>query len=1081
MIRLLRLVFLVLCLSIAAFAQVHIYPALDTNNVWTGTNTFAGPVAINGSLFPLTPGSATLGTPLNPFSSIYIGNAATNNIQITGISTGPRVLNLPDANSTTVQISSGSANQFVNGISSAGVLSYAIPTIGGLTGNITLAQTPLTTRGDLLVVGVGPALGRLALGGSNLYLKSNGTDTVFSTLAAGGVGTCTNQVVTQLNADAAPTCTTLSLASTFFSNQGTTTTVLHGNAAGIPAFGSVAPGDTTGSTGSGSVFALQTSPSFVTPVLGAATGTSLNLGATGVLSTTAQSGTGSICMTTNCVLTTPTLGAATGTSLNLGATGVLSTTAQSGTGSICMTTSCVMATPNIGAASGSSLNLNAAATASGAVLTLGGTSSTTGGISIFVGAAGSATERAAIYPADGSTAATRVGALSIRTVSAGFLTGAETAGITAAGQHLSNGTLAAPAHSYESEPGSGWFWQQAGIQALVRLGAQVAQVGSSQMAFANGYSVSFSSGAPQSVAADAGISRFGVGILAIGNSTAGDVSGTIRVARNGSIRHAEDFAGADCGAKINAAGTDLGGLPGEIWVSQLCGTTFSTAITTPNNVTMRLVQGGTYSASAAITLGQASGMVGSGCGGNLCSTIIQEATGANLPALVNGNNQSFIYGIELDGNKTNNPTGGVGVQFPLKQQPRMTNAIIQNFKSFGVSVSSTLSGDEAVNPVFDNVLIFNNDGGGLNCISTTDGFLAKVQFEQNGLGPQNGTVTTVNTSGTTVTWVSGPKWSTDSSLIGTLIRLSNSASTLFQVTAIASTTSLTVSATPGTLTGANLYWGDGVFSNNCPGWRYEHSDFGGNGNDGLLMVGSDTGRGSSQNMVVGNEFGGNRAHDFEKRGFGTAAFVATQNTISANVFLGSVTSIANTFSGMYMQDPNLDSITGNIFSSANRKFGVDFEETAVGRAQKTIMTGNTFASGFGTAIYSTATSQATNALAIFANAEGPTGAVSFGAGPSSMKFQGGIVNSGTGFMHVRVASCTTTAAANGQCTTTVTWPGTWNDVNYTPVCILRAPTNPAGVVWLGGTTTTTVSVQILNLAGSALAASGEIDCVAVHD
>jgi hypothetical protein len=50
-------------------------------------------------------------------------------------------------------------------------------------------------------------------------------------------------------------------------------------------------------------------------VTGAITGASLNLGVTGVLSTTAQSGTGSLCMTTNCVMVTPTLGNASATSV----------------------------------------------------------------------------------------------------------------------------------------------------------------------------------------------------------------------------------------------------------------------------------------------------------------------------------------------------------------------------------------------------------------------------------------------------------------------------------------------------------------------------------------------------------------------------------------------------------------------------------------------------------------------------------------------------------------------------------------------------------------------------------------------
>lgn len=43
--------------------------------------------------------------------------------------------------------------------------------------------------------------------------------------------------------------------------------------------------------------------------------------------------------------------------LNINSTGLLSTTAQSGTGSLCMTTNCVMVTPNIGVASGTSLAL----------------------------------------------------------------------------------------------------------------------------------------------------------------------------------------------------------------------------------------------------------------------------------------------------------------------------------------------------------------------------------------------------------------------------------------------------------------------------------------------------------------------------------------------------------------------------------------------------------------------------------------------------------------------------------------------------------------------------------------------------
>ena len=87
------------------------------------------------------------------------------------------------------------------------------------------------------------------------FLKGDGTNWGTSTGSASGIGTptaCTNQFVTSLtlNSDAAPTssCTTATLASAQFANQGTTTTVLHGNAAGNPAFGAVVGGDMTAGT-----------------------------------------------------------------------------------------------------------------------------------------------------------------------------------------------------------------------------------------------------------------------------------------------------------------------------------------------------------------------------------------------------------------------------------------------------------------------------------------------------------------------------------------------------------------------------------------------------------------------------------------------------------------------------------------------------------------------------------------------------------------------------------------------------------------------------------------------------------------
>ena len=139
-----------------------------------------------------------------------------------------RTINVPDANSTLAQAFSAPANQFLTAISAQGVFSAAQVGFSNLSGSLLFAQTPLTTRGDLLTVNVTPALVRLARGAANLYPKSDGLDVVYSTLAAAGVGGCTNQFPRTLNADAAPTCASIVKAdlpaATVFTDQTNTYT-----------------------------------------------------------------------------------------------------------------------------------------------------------------------------------------------------------------------------------------------------------------------------------------------------------------------------------------------------------------------------------------------------------------------------------------------------------------------------------------------------------------------------------------------------------------------------------------------------------------------------------------------------------------------------------------------------------------------------------------------------------------------------------------------------------------------------------------------------------------------------------------
>lgn len=116
-------------------------------------------------------------------------------------------------------------------------LYQALTVAGGGTGLTTLAI------GDLLQANSTSTLARLAAVATGNVLISGGVGTVSSwgkvTSSHMNITTtsCTNQFVTAISATGTGTCSTATLASAQFANQGTTTTLLHGNAAGNPSFG----------------------------------------------------------------------------------------------------------------------------------------------------------------------------------------------------------------------------------------------------------------------------------------------------------------------------------------------------------------------------------------------------------------------------------------------------------------------------------------------------------------------------------------------------------------------------------------------------------------------------------------------------------------------------------------------------------------------------------------------------------------------------------------------------------------------------------------------------------------------------
>ena len=110
-----------------------------------------------------------------------------------------------------------------------GINVYAIGDIICAIGTTTLSRIADVATGNVLIsggVGACPAYGKI----TSAHLNITTT-------------TCTNQFVTAISATGTATCTTDTLASAQHANQGTTTTVLHGNAAGNPAFGSVVSAD----------------------------------------------------------------------------------------------------------------------------------------------------------------------------------------------------------------------------------------------------------------------------------------------------------------------------------------------------------------------------------------------------------------------------------------------------------------------------------------------------------------------------------------------------------------------------------------------------------------------------------------------------------------------------------------------------------------------------------------------------------------------------------------------------------------------------------------------------------------------
>ncbi len=201
--------------------------------------------------------------------------------------------------------------------------------------------------------------------------------------------------------------------------------------------------------------------------------------------------------------------------------------------------------------------------------------------------------------------------------------------------------------------------------------------------------------------------------------------------RANNVRYADQFPGADCGAKINAADADLAINAGEIWVSQLCGTTITTAVTLNTNHTLRFSQGGNYIYSAAFTLNNGTAIVTSPQSIDYDPmtfgdppVVLVEATGASLPCSFQVEGLSVTFeNIAIKGNSANS-TGNVGI-CTVPSVPPVTNnrgfgkirhATIEYFSGDCVDITSSDNGsgtfyDEAVGWVIEDSTMTRCGGG----------------------------------------------------------------------------------------------------------------------------------------------------------------------------------------------------------------------------------------------------------------------------------------------------------------------------------------------------------------------------------
>jgi hypothetical protein len=197
------------------------------------------------------------------------------------------------------------------------------------------------------------------------------------------------------------------------------------------------------------------------------------------------------------------------------------------------------------------------------------------------------------------------------------------------------------------------------------------------------------------------------------------------------IQFASSFSGGDCGAKINAAYSALGGR-GAVWVNEKCGTSWITGVNVPTHAVLRFI-GGSYSLSAGITLNEGSVITGEPLAMATNTTppnMLRMADGANLPAILTVNGSfATIKDIEIDGNRIKNPKAGPNILIKNGARIDVERVVSGNSNSHGIELDSVAA------PKIFKLMTYQNKGDGLFCNGSPagggDAFVLDSEFEAN--------------------------------------------------------------------------------------------------------------------------------------------------------------------------------------------------------------------------------------------------------------------------------------------------------------------------------------------------------------